>query len=111
MDFAWDEQQQEFRTAVIDFARRNLNGDLIGREDSGAFARDLWQKCAEFGIQGLPFPEQYAGSNQDVVTTMLAMEALGYACSDRGLLFSIHAHMWSVAMPILMFGTDEQKST
>ncbi len=110
MDFAWDEQQQEFRTAVIDFARRNLNGDLIGREDSGAFARDLWQKCAEFGIQGLPFPEQYAGSNQDVVTTMLAMEALGYACSDRGLLFSIHAHMWSVAMPILMFGTDEQKS-
>ena len=40
---------------------------------------------------------------------MLAMEALGYACPDQGLLFSIHAHMWAVQLPILHFGTEEQK--
>jgi hypothetical protein len=37
------------------------------------------------------------------------MEALGYACRDAGLLFGISAQMWSVQMPILRFGTEEQK--
>jgi hypothetical protein len=37
------------------------------------------------------------------------MEALGYACRDQGLLFSIHAHMWAVELPLLAFGTEEQK--
>ena len=37
------------------------------------------------------------------------MEALGYGCRDNGLLFSLNAQMWSCEMPILRFGTDEQK--
>ncbi len=109
MEFSWNDQQREFRQAVVEFARRTLDSDVMAREQRGEFARDLWQQCAEFGIQGLPFPPEYAGMGEDVVTTMLAMEALGYACKDRGLLFSIHAHMWSVAMPILSFGSEEQK--
>lgn len=109
MDFSWNDKQREFRQAVLEFAQRSLSGDLAEREERGQFAHDLWAKCAEFGIQGLPFPVEYNGMGEDVITTMLAMEALGYACKDRGLLFSIHAHMWSVAMPILSFGTDEQK--
>jgi alkylation response protein AidB-like acyl-CoA dehydrogenase len=109
MDFSWNDKQLEFRQAVLEFAQRSLNGGLAEREQRGEFARDLWAKCAAFGIQGLPFPVEYNGMGEDVITTMLAMEALGYACKDRGLLFSIHAHMWSVAMPILSFGTDEQK--
>jgi alkylation response protein AidB-like acyl-CoA dehydrogenase len=70
----------------------------------------LWRACADFGIQGLPIPEEYGGSGQDPLTTMLAMEALGRGCPDQGLLFSIHAHMWSIEMPILKFGTPEQRA-
>jgi len=109
MDFEWSEEQNEFREAVLTFARRVLGGDVVARDSAGEFSRDLWRQCAEFGIQGLPFPAQYGGSDADVLTTMLAMEALGVACADQGLLFSIHAHMWSVAMPLLAFGTDAQK--
>jgi hypothetical protein len=109
MDFTWNEKQLEFRSAVVEFAQRSLADDVVERDGTGAFARDLWRKCAEFGIMGLSVPEPYGGTDEDVVTTMLAMEALGYACKDHGLLFSIHAHMWSVQMPILSFGTEEQK--
>ncbi len=109
MEFSWNDKQREFREAVLDFARRSLDDDLTAREKEGTFGRDLWTKCADFGIQGLPFPVEYNGMGEDVVTTMLAMEVLGYACKDRGLLFSIHAHMWSVAMPILAFGSEQQK--
>ena len=109
MDFAWSDEQLKFRETVLQFAQRELNQDLLARDTAGALPRDLWRKCAEFGIHGLPIPEEYGGSHADVLTTMLAMEALGYGCRDNGLLFAIHAHMWSVQMPILKFGTEEQK--
>lgn len=109
MDFSWSEDQLKFREAVIKFAKKELNNDIILRDKNGIFSRELWKKCAEFGIQGLPFPEEYGGINSDILTTMLMMEALGYACKDNGLLFGINAQMWSVQMPIFNFGTDEQK--
>lgn len=41
---------------------------------------------------------------------MLTMEGPGYGCRDNGLIFAINAQMWSVQMPILDFGTPEQKA-
>ena len=110
MDFAWSEEQLQLRSSVVEFARQSLDAGLLEREKTGTFSRELWRKCAEFGIHGLPVPEEYGGGSQDTMTTMLAMEALGYGCRDQGLLFSIHAQMWSVEMPILKFGTEEQRN-
>ena len=41
---------------------------------------------------------------------VLAMEGLGYACRDNGLIFSLNAHLWACVMPLLTFGTDAQKA-
>jgi L-prolyl-PCP dehydrogenase len=109
MDFAWTPEQLEFRTAVVEFGRKALRDDLPRRDKAGEFSRALWSKCAEFGIQGMPFPEQYGGGGFDILTTVMAMEALGYACADNGLLFGLAAQMWSVQMPIFRFGTEDQK--
>ncbi|MER7419073.1 acyl-CoA dehydrogenase family protein [Micromonospora peucetia] len=38
------------------------------------------------------------------------LEALGYGCRDNGLLFSLNAHLWSCALPILRFGDDTQRA-
>jgi alkylation response protein AidB-like acyl-CoA dehydrogenase len=46
----------------------------------------------------------------DALTTVGALDRLGYSCRDNGLLFSINAHMWTVVMPMLEFGTAEQKA-
>jgi alkylation response protein AidB-like acyl-CoA dehydrogenase len=54
-------------------------------------------------------PERFGGANADILTTTLAMEALGYGCRDNGLIFALNAQMWSVQMPILTFGTAEQQ--
>jgi alkylation response protein AidB-like acyl-CoA dehydrogenase len=109
MDFSWTEEQQKLRAGAIAFARQALNDGFAEREKRGDFSRALWLECAKFGIQGLPIPEEFGGSAQDVMTTMFAMEALGYACLDQGLLFSLHAQMWSIEMPLLRFGTDALK--
>lgn len=109
MDFSWSEDQIAFKQAVVEFAQRELKADLIELDKHGQLARDNWQKCAEFGILGLPFPEAYGGANEDIMTTMLTMEGLGYGCKDNGLIFGMNAQMWSVQMPIFLFGTEEQK--
>jgi alkylation response protein AidB-like acyl-CoA dehydrogenase len=109
MDFSWTEEQLAFKRAVIDFAQKELNNEVVQRDREETFSRKNWEKCARFGIQGLSFPEAFGGSDADILTTMLTMEGLGYGCRDNGLIFAINAQMWSVQMPILTFGTDSQK--
>lgn len=108
MDFSWTEEQLAYKKAVIKFAQ-HLNEGVIDRDREGQFSPEFWQKCAEFGLQGLPMPEEYGGANADILTTMLTMEGFGYGCQDNGLIFGINAQLWSVQMPILTFGTEAQK--
>lgn len=109
MDFSWTEEQVAFKNAVIKFAQNELNTGVVDRDQKGELSLENWRKCAQFGIQGLPIPEEFGGSDADVMTTLLAMEGLGYGCRDNGLIFAINAQMWAVELPILNFGSDEQK--
>jgi len=109
MDFELSPEQMELRTAVRAFAREALNDRLEQRDEDGAFPRDCWQKCAEFGLLGLPVPAEFGGQGQDLVTTTIAMEALGWGCRDNGLVFSLNAQMWAVEMPLVHYGTQAQK--
>ncbi len=109
MDFSWSDEQDQLWTTLYNFARTELNDDLLRRDRDGVFDRALWERCAQVGIVGLPIEEEYGGQGADALTTMRALEALGFGCTDSGLLFSINAHMWSAAMPIQRFASREQK--
>jgi alkylation response protein AidB-like acyl-CoA dehydrogenase len=109
MDFSWSDEQRELMDAVVRFAGEHLNENLVERDRSGTFSREGWDECAKFGIQGMPVPAEYGGLGLDALTTVGAMEKLGYACRDNGLVFSINAHLWTVSMPLVAFGTPEQK--
>src|SRR2546427_125122 len=100
MDFELTEEQQALRESVIAFARAELNEDVLGRDKAASFSRELWKKCAEFGLIGLPIPPDYGGAGADAITVMVALEALGYACTDNGLIFSLNAQMWACETPI-----------
>jgi len=109
MDFSWTPEQLTFKNAVIEFAKKELNAGLIDRDHAGEISLSNWRKCADLGILGLPIPEEYGGIDEDIVTTMLVMEGLGYGCKDNGLIFAMNAQLWSVQMPILQYGTEAQK--
>jgi len=109
MDFEFSKEQLEYKRSAAQFAQNELNEGIIERDKDSIFPRDLWEKCAEFGVQGAAFPEQYGGANADILSTMMIMEGLGYGCKDSGLIFALNGQMWTVQMPILRFGTDEQK--
>lgn len=110
MDFSWTEAQLSFKKDVIAFAQAHLNDDIIDRDKSGTLSRKNWQKCAEFGIQGMAVPKVYGGSEQDIMTAMLAMEGFGYGCRDNGLTLALNAQMWTLQFSIQHFGTHAQQA-
>jgi alkylation response protein AidB-like acyl-CoA dehydrogenase len=109
MDFSLSEEQKILRDTVVRFASKELNEGMIERDRDQVFARDLWLKCGELRLQGLPVPEEYNGSGLDPLSTAIALEALGYGCRDSGLVFSICAHLLSCVVPIWRYGSEEQK--
>jgi len=111
MDFSWSPEQLNYKKKVIQFAQEQLTDDVVERDAAGTFPMALWQTCADFGIQALAAPAAYGGQHEeiDILSAMLAMEGFGYGCKDNGLAFGLNAQMWTVQLPIVQFGTEEQK--
>ena len=109
MDFSLTEDQTLFYRQIVEFAQRRLNRGVIERDEAHAFDREGFAACAELGLLGLPVPEAYGGLGLDVISCMVAMEALGFGADDQGLAFAINTQLWTCELPILKFGTDDQK--
>ena len=103
-------EQQALQKSAEEFAREVLGHDLIRRDRDEVFDREGWKRCAEFGVLRMPVPEEHGGLGLGLTDLIAVMEGFGYGTSDHGLLFAIHAHMWTTVMPILKYGSDEQKA-
>lgn len=109
IDFSLSEDQRLLKDSITRFAKGALNEGMIARDRDQVFSREIWKACADMGIQGLPIPEEYGGSGASAMDCAIALEALGYGCSDGGLVFSISAHMLACAVPLWQHGSDAQK--
>src|SRR5437764_13409396 len=109
MDLELSDQQQELQKAAIEFARAELSEGIIERDRDETFNAAGWTKCAQFGVLGLPIPAEYGGMGLGITEVIAVMEGLGYGARDHGLLFSINAHLWTNSLPILFYGSEEQR--
>jgi alkylation response protein AidB-like acyl-CoA dehydrogenase len=66
----------------------------------------LIQKAGEQGLLATSFPEEYGGLGKDFVTSTIVSEYLG---AGHAFSVAISAHMGIGTLPILYFGTEEQK--
>ncbi|ALE79464.1 acyl-CoA dehydrogenase family protein [Pseudonocardia alni] len=102
------EEYEALRAAVEEFARTEVApviGDLYIREE---FPYAITAKMGEMGLFGLPVPEEYGGQGGDYHALCLALEEL--ARVDSSVAITVEAGVGLGAMPILRFGTDEQKA-
>jgi alkylation response protein AidB-like acyl-CoA dehydrogenase len=79
--------------------------DRIDKLEPGLMP-SLMEKAGEQGLLGASTPEEFGGLGKDFITSTLVNEGLG-----GGFSFSvaIAAHTGIGTLPILYFGTDEQK--
>lgn len=109
MEFGWSEEQRQLYDDARAFAAESLNGFEDSATRQPAFGRANWEACAAFGVQGLFVPEEYGGRGMDILSTILALQGIGYGCRDNGFTLALNGHMWAVTEPLLGFGTEEQK--
>ena len=109
MDFSLTDDQRLLADEIRRFARQELSPGARDRDRQGTFSRELWSRCAEFGLPGLPVPEEYGGAGLDPLSSAVALEALGYGCEDGGLVFSLSAHLLACVVPIWLHGSKEMK--
>jgi len=109
LDFSLTPEQEAMKESTRRFAEREISPGAQERDERGEFYLAGMRKCGEFGLLGLPVPQEYGGSGQDVITMMAAMEGFGRGCTDGGFTLSLGAHICICLIPIWQFGSAEQK--
>jgi alkylation response protein AidB-like acyl-CoA dehydrogenase len=107
LGYKLDEEHEELRKSVAEFARDEVApviGDLYAR---GEFPYDIVAKMGRMGLFGLPVAEEYGGMGGDYLALCLALEEL--ARVDSSVAITLEAGVGLGIMPIFRFGTGEQK--
>ncbi len=101
------EEQQMVLNMVNDFIEKEVlpHAAQIEKLDI-ELTKKLLRKAGELGILGTSFPEEYGGFMQDFETNMAITE---YFSRTRSFSLSYGAHTGIGMLPILYFGTEEQK--
>jgi alkylation response protein AidB-like acyl-CoA dehydrogenase len=108
MDFELAHDQQEIQALTRDFARAEIEPHAAAWDRDHEFPRELFGSLAELGLMGTCVPEEYGGAGADFLSYILVLEELSRA--DAGVGVTVAVHTSAVTLPILAFGTDEQKS-
>ncbi len=101
------EDQRLVRDTARTFARERLAPFAAGREESGEFPRGAVAEMAALGFFGMLVPEAWGGAGSDHVTYALALEEVAHG--DGGLAGILSVQNSVVGLPILEFGSQEQK--
>jgi short/branched chain acyl-CoA dehydrogenase len=107
VDFDLTPEQELIRDTVRTFARERVEPEAAALDLEGRFPYELVAELAELGLMGLPIPEEYEGAGGDIVSYALAIEELTRI--DSSLAITMAAHTSLGTMPILLYGTEEQK--
>jgi alkylation response protein AidB-like acyl-CoA dehydrogenase len=107
MDFSLTEEQDMLRKSARDFLSAECPKTLVRDIEEGdlGYSSELWKKMAGLGWMGLALPEKYGGAEFSLLDMAVLYEEFGRAAAP-GPMFSTIA---LGALPILDFGTDEQK--
>lgn len=107
MDFKLDGRQQEIRDLASKFADEEVAPQAATLDREDRFPTQTFEKLAEMDFMGLCVPEDYGGAGEDFLTYALALEEISRA--DAGVGATLAVHTSAGTLPILDYGTEEQR--
>ncbi|KON86080.1 acyl-CoA dehydrogenase [Sporosarcina globispora] len=107
MNFQLSEEHEMIRKMVRDFAKNEVAPTAAERDEEERFDREIFDKMAELGLTGIPWPEEYGGIGSDYLAYCIAVEELSRVCASTGVTLSAHTSL--AGWPIFKFGSEEQK--
>ncbi len=108
MEFALSAEQREIQTLAREVAEAEVAPNAAAWDREHRFPRDLFTKLGELGLMGVCVPEEYGGAGADFLSYILVLEELSRA--DAGVGVTVAVHTSAATLPILAFGTEEQRN-
>jgi len=107
VDFELNEEQQQIRRSIREFAEAELRPHVFEWDESQHFPVELLPKFAELGITGVLVPEEYGGAGMGYIEYAATIEEL--ARVDPSIALSIAAHNSLSSGHIYLAGSESQK--
>ena len=108
MDFGLTPEQREIQALARDLAAAEIEPYAAEWDRAHAFPRELLAKLGDLGLMGVCVPEEYGGAGADFLSYILVLEELSRA--DAGVGVTVSVHTSACTLPILQFGTEEQRA-
>ncbi len=107
MEFDLAPEQEEFRRTVRAFAEEVVRPAAEEADRREELPLEVVRAVGELGLFGVPFPEELGGQGADLLMFCLAVEELGRV--DQSVAVTLAAAVGLGGMPILRYGTEEQR--
>jgi butyryl-CoA dehydrogenase len=108
VDFELSSEQKEIQMLAREFVLREVEPHAAAWDREHRFPHELFAKLSGLGLMGVCVPEKYGGAGADFVSYVLLLEELSRG--DAGVGVTVAVHTSAVTLPLLRFGTDEQRS-
>lgn len=95
------------RDTIRRFAEERVLPGELERDHACRFHAELVAELAEMGFLGIPVPEQYGGAGMSTMCYALTVEEIAKVSGSLALTLAAHTSLGT--MPIVDFGTEEQK--
>ena len=108
MEFAFTEDQQNIREAVLRQCSQFSDEYWLERDRSGEFPVEFHKAMAEAGWLGIAMPESVGGAGLGITEAAVMMQAVAEAGGGMTAASSIHGPVFGLE-PVILFGTEEQQ--
>jgi short-chain 2-methylacyl-CoA dehydrogenase len=107
LNFDLSEEHELLRATVRDFGEERIAPVAEELDREHRFPYEVIAGLADLGLLGIPIPEEYGGSGADTLSYTIAIEELTRI--DSSVAITVAAHTSLGTMPILLYGSEEQK--
>jgi alkylation response protein AidB-like acyl-CoA dehydrogenase len=107
MDFELTEAERDLAALCRDFAQNEIAPRAPAAWEAAVCPTDLLREMGALGLLGMLVPEEWGGIGMTTVGFVAAMEQIGLA--DQSVAAAWQAHVTIGSLPLLLFGTDDQR--
>jgi len=107
MNFDLSDEQKAWKKSVHEFVDKVIKPKAREVDENEEFNWDAVRKGGPIGLLSMNIPEEYGGANVDMISSVIALEEIGWGCGSTALSFTAHNGLGTA--PIALYGTDELK--
>lgn len=107
MDFQLNDEQQQLRRSVREFAERELLPNVMRWDEANEFPLAAVKELGKLGLMGVIFPVEYGGAGLGYVEYVIAIEELSRVDGSIGITVAAHNSLCS--NHIFVAGSEAQR--